>query len=126
MSLQVKYSQVLALAQELNLKEINVAEEEGVLKLSGTANTPYEKNCVWDKIKEVGGEAYSDIKANINVANPDFFHVHTVESGDSLSKISKMYYKDANQYMKIFNANTDQLSNPDAINVGQKIKIPNP
>ena len=126
MSLQVKYSQVLALAQELNLKEINVAEEEGVLKLSGTANTPYEKNCVWDKIKEVGGESYSDIKANINVANTDFFHVHTVESGDSLSKISKKYYKDANQYMKIFNANTDQLSNPDAINVGQKIKIPNP
>jgi len=32
MSLQVKYSQVLALAQELNLKEINVAEEEGVLR----------------------------------------------------------------------------------------------
>jgi len=126
MSLQVKYSQVLALAQELNMKEINVAEEEGALKLSGTTNTPYEKNCVWDKIKEIGGEAVSDIKANINVANSDFFHVHTVESGDSLGKISKKYYKDANQYMKIFNANTDQLSNPDAINVGQKIKIPNP
>ena len=126
MSLQVKYSQVLALAQELNMKDINVAEEEGVLKLSGTTNTPYEKNCVWDKIKEVGGEAYADIKANITVANPDFYHVHTVVGGDSLSKISKKYYKDANQYMKIFNANTDQLSNPDAINVGQKIKIPNP
>ncbi len=68
----------------------------------------------------------SDIKANISVANSDFFHVHTVESGESLSKISNKYYKDANQYMKIFNANTDQLSNPDAINVGQKIKIPNP
>ena len=126
MSLQVKYSQVLALAQELNMKDIKVAEEEGVLKLTGTTNTPYEKNCVWDKIKEVGGEKYSDIKANITVANPDFFHVHTVESGESLSKISKKYYKDANQYMKIFNANTDQLKNPDMINVGQKIKIPNP
>ena len=123
MSLQVKYSQVLALAQELNMKDIKVDEEAGVLKLSGTANTPYEKNCVWDKI---GGEAYPDIKANISVANPGFYHVHTVVGGDSLSKISKKYYKDANQYMKIFNANTDQLKDPDKINVGQKLKIPNP
>ncbi len=78
------------------------------------------------KLKKLAAKQYSDIKANISVANSDFFHVHTVESGESLSKISKKYYKDANQYMKIFNANTDQLSNPDAINVGQKIKIPNP
>jgi len=126
MSLQVKYSQVLALAQELNMKDLNVSEEEGFLKLSGTVNTQFEKNQIWDKIKEVGGEAYDDIKANIHVANSDIYHVHTVQSGESLSKIAKQYYNDASQYMKIFNANKDQLSNPDLIKPGQQLKIPNP
>ena len=126
MSLQVKYSGVLALAQQLKMKDLNVSEEGGTLKLSGTANTQYEKNSVWDKIKEIGGENYSDIKADIKVANSDYYHLHKVVSGESLSKIAKHYYKDANQYMKIFNVNKDQLSNPDMIKVGQELKIPSP
>lgn len=126
MSLQVKYSGVLALAQELKFKDLNISEEGGALKLSGTANTQYEKNAIWDKIKEISGEAHSDIKADIKIANTDFYHVHTVQSGESLSKISKHYYKDANKYMKIFNVNKDQLANPDVIKPGQELKIPNP
>ena len=60
------------------------------------------------------------------VLNADYYHLHTVESGENLSKISKQYYKDAKSYMKIFEANKDQLTNPDIIKVGQKLKIPNP
>ncbi len=126
MSLQVKYSPVIALAQELKLQNLNVKEEAGKLNLSGTVNTQYEKNKIWDKIKEVGGERQTEISADLQVLNKDYFHLHTVESGESLSKISKHYYKDANKYMQIFNANKDQLTNPDMIKVGQKIKIPNP
>lgn len=126
MSLQTKYASVLALAQSINAQNLNVGEADGKLKLSATVNTQYEKNLLWDKIKEVGGEAYSDISADLKVANSDFYHVHTVEGGESLSKIAKHYYKDANKYMQIFNANKDQLSNPDMIKVGQKLKIPNP
>lgn len=126
MSLQVKYSPVLALAQELKVQNISATEEAGKLKLAGTTNSAYEKNLIWDKIKEVGGEAFSDVTADIKVANSDYYHVHTVQGGDSLSKIAKHYYKDANKYMQIFNANKDQLSNPDKINVGQQLKIPNP
>lgn len=125
MSLQVKYSPVLALASELKVQNLNVSEDAGKLKLSCTTNTPYEKNLIWDKIKEVGGEAFSDISADIKVANSEVYHVHTVQSGESLSKIAKYYFKDANKYMQIFNANKDQLSNPDLIKVGQKLKIPN-
>jgi nucleoid-associated protein YgaU len=58
--------------------------------------------------------------------NTDYYHLHVVESGENLSKISKHYFKDANKYMNIFNANKDQLTNPDMIKVGQKLKIPNP
>ena len=126
MALQVKYSSVIALAQGLGIKDLKVNEDEGKLKLSGTVNTQYEKNQIWDKIKDVSGEAYSDIKADIGVASDDVYHFHIVQSGESLGKIAKHYYKEASQYMKIFNANTDQLSNPDLIKPGQKLKIPNP
>ena len=126
MSLQVKYSPVLALAQELKVQNISINEEAGKLKLAGTANTPYEKNKIWDKIKEVGGEAQTEVSADLKVLNTDYYHLHTVESGENLSKISKHYFKDANKYMNIFNANKDQLTNPDMIKVGQKLKIPNP
>jgi uncharacterized protein YidB (DUF937 family) len=49
---------------------------------------------------------------------------YTVISGDTLSKIAKHYYGDANEWPKIFDANRDKLSNPDRINVGQVLRIP--
>jgi len=126
MSLQVKYSPVLSLAKELNIQGLNVKEDAGKLNLSGAVNTQYVKNILWDKIKEVGGEGQKEVSADIKVLNTDYYHLHTVASGESLSKIAKHYYKDANSYMKIFEANKDQLKNPDMIQVGQKLKIPNP
>ena len=47
-----------------------------------------------------------------------------VKSGDTLSKIAKEAYGDANAYMKIFDANKPMLSNPDKIYPGQKLRIP--
>jgi uncharacterized protein YidB (DUF937 family) len=52
--------------------------------------------------------------------------IYTVVAGDSLSKIAKRYYGDAGQWRRIFEANRDQISNPDLIHPGQKLKIPNP
>ena len=49
---------------------------------------------------------------------------HEVVSGDTLSAISKKYYGNAGDYMKIFNANRDILNDPDKIRPGQKLKIP--
>ncbi len=126
MSLQVKYAEVLALANKLGVKDMKVSEDAGKLSISGSTKTQYEKNSIWDKIKEIGGEAYSDISADLRPERSDVYHVHTVESGESLSKIAKHYYKDANKYMTIFNANKDILSNPDLIKPGQELKIPNP
>jgi len=50
--------------------------------------------------------------------------VHEVVPGDTLSGISQHYYGKASLYMKIFEANRDQLSDPNRIKVGQKLKIP--
>ncbi|HVE71478.1 MAG TPA: LysM peptidoglycan-binding domain-containing protein [Thermoanaerobaculia bacterium] len=49
---------------------------------------------------------------------------HTVASGDTLSALAKRFYGDASKYNRIFEANRDQLSDPDKIKVGQKLKIP--
>jgi nucleoid-associated protein YgaU len=49
---------------------------------------------------------------------------YTVQSGDTLSEISKEYYGNSHDYMKIFEANRDQLSDPDEIQVGQVLVIP--
>jgi len=49
---------------------------------------------------------------------------YTVVSGDSLSKIAKRYYGDANQWHRIHEANRDQIKNPDLIHPGQKLRIP--
>lgn len=49
---------------------------------------------------------------------------YTVESGDSLSAISKKLYGNANRWQEIFEANRDQLDDPDLIHPGQTLKIP--
>ena len=80
---------------------------------------------LWDKIKEIGGENPSDIMANIEVADTSVFANHTVTSGETLGKIAKQYYGNAMKYTAIFEANTNILSNPDVIKVGQELVIPN-
>ena len=49
---------------------------------------------------------------------------YVVASGDSLSKIAKRYYGDMNQWQRIYDANRDQIKNPDLIHPGQKLRIP--
>lgn len=49
---------------------------------------------------------------------------YVVVAGDSLSKIAKRYYGDANQWHRIHEANRDQIKNPDLIHPGQKLTIP--
>lgn len=49
---------------------------------------------------------------------------YTVQSGDSLSRIAKRFYDDSTLSHLIFEANRDQLSSPDEIRVGQKLRIP--
>lgn len=125
MSLQDKYRVVLNLGEELGIQDGFVTEEGGVLKMGGLAQTQYEKDQLWDKIKEIGGNSPSDLIADIKVAHTEYYAKHTVKSGESLSKIAKHYYKDANAYNKIFKANTDILKNPDLIHPGQVLTIPN-
>ena len=49
---------------------------------------------------------------------------YAVKAGDTLSKISKQFYGDSNEYMRIFYANRSTLKDPDKIQVGQELAIP--
>lgn len=123
--MKAKYQLVLDLGEKLNIKNGNVTEENGVLKISGTAKNQYEKNLLWDKIKEIGGETPKDIVADIKVEDISVYAHHVVKSGESLSKIAKHYYGNAMKYKAIFDANTAILKNPDIIHPGQELIIPN-
>ena len=65
-------------------------------------------------------------KFRLNPQNPQqgADEIYTVKAKDSLSKIAKHFYGDASQYMRIFEANQDQLDDPNKIQVGQKLSIP--
>ena len=120
-----KYQSVLDLGTELNIQNGDVSEENGVLKIKGTAKTQYVKNIIWDEIKAVGGQNPSDIKADIKVSDESVYHRHTVKSGETLGKIARHYYGDPMKYKQIFQANSDILKNPDLIYPNQELVIPN-
>jgi nucleoid-associated protein YgaU len=68
---------------------------------------------------------FSDVQGGASSTAPDAAaQTYTVAAGDSLSKIAKHFYGNANDWHHIFDANRDQLSNPDLIQPGQVLKIP--
>ena len=89
--------------------------------------TQDQANKIWDAIKTVPTwqqEVVADIKAAGGQAGSQTPLTYTVKAGDTLSKIAKEHLGNANAYMDIFNANKDQLSDPDKIKPGQVLKIP--
>ncbi|ATA92992.1 LysM peptidoglycan-binding domain-containing protein [Capnocytophaga canimorsus] len=124
MSIKEKYSSLLDFGKELGMKNVSVEEKEDALYVNGVVNTAYEKNIYWDKLKSIGGEKPSDIKADIRILDESVYAYHTVQKGESLSKIAKYYYKDASKYNAIFKANIDILKDPNLIHPGQVLKIP--
>ncbi len=123
--LKAKYQSVLDLAKARGVHLKNVHIENDKLLIRGDAPTQAIKNEIWNQIKAVDA-AHADMAADIGVdpALPVPAKIYEVVSGDTLSKIAKEHYGDAGKYMKIFEANKDQLKDPDKIQVGQKLKIP--
>jgi hypothetical protein len=123
--LKKKYQSVIDLAKQRGVSLKNVNLEGDKLLIRGEAPNQAIKNEVWGQIKAVDPK-YADLTADIsiNASLPVPAKVYEVVSGDTLSKIAKKFYGDASKYMKIFDANKDQLKDPDKIKVGQKLKIP--
>ena len=121
----------------------NAEERDGKLHFKGTVATETEKNEIWTAIKTIP-TWQKDIAADIRVtggpspspapsAPPPAAPAataaaqaksYTVKAGDTLSKIAREFLGDASAYMKIFEANRDQLTDPDKIKPGQVLRIP--
>jgi len=123
--LKAKYQSVIDLAKSRGVHLKNVHIENDKLLIRGDAPNQAIKNEVWNQIKAVD-KVHADVAADIGIdaALPVPAKVYVVVAGDTLSKIAKRSYGDAGKYMKIFEANKDQLKDPDKIQVGQKLKIP--
>lgn len=66
---------------------------------------------------------FSDVQSQVS-STADAATTYTVVAGDNLSKIAKHFYGNANAWKRIFDANRDQLTDPDRIQPGQMLKIP--
>lgn len=125
MALKDKYADVLGFAEQVGVKNGNWQEENGKIKMWGTTEYQLDANRIWDKIKEHPGweqEVVADIKAE----RSDVYGMYEVKAGDNLSKIAKQTLGDSNRYTEIAQANSDQVPDPNRIQPGQKLKIPNP
>jgi nucleoid-associated protein YgaU len=71
----------------------------------------------------VEGVSGVDDQMTVAVAAPQA-KFYTVVKGDTLSKIAKEFYGNANEYMRIFEANKPMLTDPDKIYPGQNLRIP--
>lgn len=132
MGLREKYNHAIQTAKQLRM-DGSALEKDGQLHFNGTVNSEDEKNQIWNALKTVPDwqkDVVADIKvrpANARTPSPQQgggATTYTVKSGDTLSGIAKQFYGDANDYMDIFNANKDQLTDPDTIKPGQVLKIP--
>ncbi len=92
--------------------------ENGKAVLTAIAPTEYLKNRAWDEIKKIDSN-FADLQHSISVGSGAMY---VVKSGDNLSKISKVFYGNPNEYPKIAKANS--LADPDKIQIGQKLTIP--
>jgi nucleoid-associated protein YgaU len=122
MGLRDKYAYAIQTAKDVRMQG-SADERDGKLYFHGTTNTQAEANKIWDAIKTIPDWA-KDIVADIKATGSAQPTTYTVKPGDTLSKIAREHLGDANAYMEIFNANKDELSDPDQIKPGQVLTIP--
>jgi LysM repeat protein len=139
--LKQKYQSVFNAIQQKGVRLSHVHVQDNKLFVQGEAPSEQIKNQIWDEIKRID-PTYSDLTCDLTVNSSlapqasqqtaqraaasagGGLQTYTVKAGDSLSKISQQFYGSANQYMKIFEANRDQLTDPNMIRAGQQLKIP--
>ncbi|MEP6921055.1 MAG: LysM peptidoglycan-binding domain-containing protein [bacterium] len=134
-TLKQKYQSVLNAADQQHIQFENLHVQDDKLFIKAIAPSEDAKSKFWDQIKLVNPST-DDITANVTVDSSRAMgasadggaggagETYTVKAGDNLSKISKHFYGDANEYMRIFYANREKLRDPDMIQVGQQLTIP--
>ena len=117
-----KYKYSIETAKQFNMQG-GAEERDGKLFFKGTVATQEQANKIWDAIKTIP-DWKTEVVADIQSRGETVTQTYTVKPGDTLSKIAKQLLGDANAYHEIFNLNRDQLSDPDKIQPGQVLKVP--
>jgi len=143
-ALKSKYQSVIEMAKTQGVRLSNLTAQNGKLILRGTAASPEAANKVLNEIKRVNpkmDDIVADIKINTSSgeysqplprakptapesAMESGSQTYVVKSGDTLGTISKQFYGNTRDYMRIFNQNRSQLKDRNSIEVGQKLEIP--
>ena len=124
MGLRDTYDAAIQVAKGFHM-EGAAEERDGKLHFNGTVQYQDQANKIWDAIKTVPtwrNDIVADIK-HVNAGSAPGA-TYTVKSGDTLGKIAKELLGNAGAYMAIFEANKDQLTDPNKIQPGQVLKIP--
>ncbi|MBO9152693.1 LysM peptidoglycan-binding domain-containing protein [Chitinophaga sp. GCM10012297] len=122
MALQDKYAELVQAANNGGVTGLQVAEQNGVLYVNGTAPSSAVKDQLWGIYEKLDPEMRAgDLVLNISLAE-GAEQEYEVQSGDNLSKIAKKY--PGLTWQKIFEANKDKIKDPDMIQPGWKLKIP--
>ena len=122
MAVREKYQSLIDLANQSGVSNLQVSEEGDVLHLSGTAPSEEVKQKLWDEYNRIDPDMRSgDLVMNIEAGGGGGEETYTVKSGDSLSKIGQHF---GVSWQKIFEANKDQIKDPDKIFPGQTLRIP--
>jgi hypothetical protein len=123
-ALQDKYKALIDQANGAGLSNLQITEQDNVLYITGAAPSEQVKQQLWDTYEKLDPEFRSaDMRLDISVAGGGGGEqVYEVKSGDSLSKIAKNY--PGLTWQQIYEANKDQIKDPNLIHPGQKLKIP--
>ena len=140
--LKNKYKAALNTIQREGVHLTHLHVQDNKLFIQGAAPSEQIKNDVWNQIKAVD-PTYHDLTCDLSVdsslPNPtqqqsqaaaaavggnSATRTYKVQPGDSLSKIAKEFYGNANEYKQIFEANRNTLKDPNKIQVGQELVIP--
>ena len=108
----------------IDTSRIQVKVEGETVIATGEAASQEEKEKILLALGNVAGISVVDDQITVTGPEAKAARFVTVESGDTLSAISKRVYGDPNQYQKIFEANRPMLKDPNKIYPGQSLRIP--
>jgi nucleoid-associated protein YgaU len=137
--LKNKYRTAFDAIHDKGVRLTHVHIQDNKLFIQGAAPSEEAKNAVWDQIK-AADPSYGDLTCDLTVdpslapaksqgaaasaGGASGAHTYKVQPGDTLSKIAELYYGNAKEYNRIFEANRDKLQDPDKIQAGQTLTIP--
>jgi nucleoid-associated protein YgaU len=127
MALTEKYQSLIDIANQSGVPNLQVHEDGGVLRVTGTAPSEEAKQKIWDEYNRIdpdmrSGDLVLDLEVGGGGGGGGGGETYTVKSGDTLSKIGQHH---GVAWREIYEANKDVIGdNPDLIKPGQQLRIP--